>query len=164
MTNYSDIRKFDTSNGKGIGSTIFFSGCNFNCKGCFNKESQDFNYGKQYTKEVEDKLIKYSKDKHITHISILGGEPFHQDLDVILNLVKRIKEEVNKPIFIWTGFKFEELLKDEIKVEILQYVDVVTDGRFEIDKKEMGLYFKGSYNQRTIDVQKSLKANKLILI
>ena len=129
---------------------------------CFNKEAWDFNYGQPFTKEVEDKFINYAKDNHVNHVSLLGGEVFHQDLNIILNLVKRIKEEVNKPIYVWTGFTWEELLKDDRKIEILKYIDVLTDGRFEQDKKDMSLLYKGSSNQITINVQDSLKQNKVV--
>ena len=129
---------------------------------CFNKEAWDFNYGQPFTKEVEDKFINYAKDNHVNHVSLLGGEIFHQDLNIILNLVKRIKEEVNKPIYVWTGFTWEELHKDDRKIEILKYIDVLTDGRFKQDKKDMSLLYKGSSNQITINVQDSLKQNKVI--
>ena len=129
---------------------------------CFNKEAWDFNYGQPFTKEVEDKLIDYAKDVHVNHVSLLGGEIFHQDLDIILHLVKRIKEEVNKPIYVWTGFTWEELLKDDRKIEILKYIDVLTDGRFEQDKKDMNLLYKGSTNQIEISVQESLKEGRIV--
>ena len=161
--NYADIRKYDTSNWLGINSTIFFSGCNFHCKGCFNKEAQDFNYGKPYTKEVEDLLICYARNEHVTGVCLLGGEVFQQDLNVILNLVKRINKEVNKPIYIWTGYLWDKLIQDEKKIEILKYVDVLIDGQFQIDKKNLNLKFRGSSNQRVIDVKKSFKNNKIIL-
>ena len=161
--NYADLRKYDTANGSGIGTTIFVSGCNFHCPNCFNKDTTwDFNSGKEFTKEVEDKFINYAKDNHVNHVSLLGGEVFHQDLDTILNLVKRIKEEVNKPIYVWTGFTWDELLKDDRKIEILKYIDVLTDGRFEQDKKDMSLLYKGSWNQKTIDVKSSLSKGKII--
>ena len=160
--NYADLRKYDTANGSGVGTTIFVSGCNFHCPNCVNRTAWNFNFGQPFTKEVEDKLIDYAKDIHVNHVSLLGGEIFHQDLNIILNLVKRIKEEVNKPIYVWTGFTWEELLKDDRKIEILKYIDVLTDGRFEQDKKDMSLLYKGSSNQITINVQDSLKQNKVI--
>ena len=161
--NYADLRKYDTANGSGVGTTLFVSGCNFHCPNCFNKDTTwDFNSGKEFTKEVEDKLIDYAKDVHVNHVSLLGGEIFHQDLDTILNLVKRIKEEVNKPIYVWTGFTWEELLKDDKKIEILKYIDVLTDGRFEQDKKDMSLLYKGSTNQMCINVPATIKQNKII--
>ena len=160
--NYADLRKYDTANGSGIGTTIFVSGCNFHCPNCFNKEAQNFNFGQPFTKEVEDKLIDYAKDIHVNHVSLLGGEIFHQDLNIILHLVKRIKEEVNKPIYVWTGFTWEKLLKDDRKIEILKYIDVLTDGRFEQDKKDMNLLYKGSTNQIEISVQESLKEGRIV--
>ena len=129
---------------------------------CFNKEAWDFNYGQPFTKEVEDKLIDYAKDVHVNHVSLLGGEVFHQDLNIILHLVKRIKEEVNKPIYVWTGFTWDELLKDDKKIEILKYIDVLTDGRVEQDKKDMNLLYKGATNQIEISVQESLKEGRIV--
>ena len=164
--NYADLRPFDATNGTGIGTSLFVSGCLFHCKECFNKEAWDFNYGKPFTKEVEDYFINCAKNPHVDHVSLLGGEVFHQDLYVILNLVKRIKTEVKKPIWVWTGFVFDELIKSKpqgnIINDILQYIDILVDGQFEIDKKDINLLFKGSSNQRIIDVQESLKQNKII--
>lgn len=160
--NYADLRPFDATNGIGIGTSLFVSGCLFHCKECFNKEAWDFNYGKPFTKEVEDYFINCAKNPHIDHVSLLGGEVFYQDLDVILNLVKRIKTEVNKTLWVWSGFTFDELLKDKSKANILKYIDILVDGQFKIDKKDINLLFKGSSNQRIIDVQESLKQNKII--
>lgn len=160
---YADLRKYDTSNWSGINSTLFVSGCTHCCEGCFNQEAWNFNYGKPYTKEVEDLFISYIKDIHVDGVNLLGGEPFQQDLDIILNLVKRIKHETNKPIHIWSGYVWEELIQDPKKIEILNYVDTLVDGRFEIDKKDLTLKHKGSTNQREIDVQKSLEEDKVVL-
>ena len=159
---YAQIRKYDTSNWDGINTTIFFSGCKFNCPGCFNKDAQDFNYGLDYDLDVENLFISYAKDEHSVGVCILGGEPFQQDLDILLRLVKRIKEEVKKPIHIWTGYIFEELIKDEKKRKILNYIDTLVDGRFVLSKKDLNLKFRGSSNQRVIDVQKSLKEGKIV--
>lgn len=160
--NYADLRPFDATNGIGIGTTLFVSGCLFHCKGCFNKETWDFNYGKPFTKEVEDYFINCAKNPHINHISLLGGEVFYQDLDTILNLVKRIKTEVNKPIWVWSGFIYEEIIKSKAKSTILQYIDVLVDGQFKQELKDINLKFRGSSNQRIINVQESLKQNKVI--
>ena len=160
--NYCDLRPFDSNNGIGIGTTIFFSGCRFHCPNCFNKEAQDFNYGKEFTKNVEDKLINYAKNKKVKHISILAEQQLNKDLNMLLNIEKKKKKEVNKPIYIWTGFTWTALLQDKKKMEILKYIDIITDGRFEINKKDINLLFKGSSNQKTINVQKSLKQNKII--
>lgn len=130
---------------------------------CFNKEAQSFTYGKPFTKEVEDLFISYAQDIHVQGVCLLGGEIFHQDLDGILKLVRRIKNEVNKPIYCWTGFLWDDLVKDNRKLEILKYIDVIIDGKFEEDKKDLSLKHKGSWNQREIDVKKSLSKNEIIL-
>ena len=161
--NYAKIRKYDTSNWDGINSTLFVSGCHFHCKGCFNKEAQNFEFGNPFTKEVEDLFISYIKDKHVQGVNLLGGEVFHQDLDIILKLVKRIKDETNKPIYCWTGFLWENLIKNDNILEILKYIDVIIDGQFEEDKKDLMLKHKGSSNQREIDVVESLKRGKIII-
>lgn len=163
MVKYAQIRKYDISNWDGINATIFFSGCRFNCEGCFNKKAQDFNYGNDYTEEVENTFINYAKDEHVTGVCLLGGEVFQQDLDKILGLVKRIKEEVGKPIYVWTGYLWEDLIKDSKKTEILKYITVVVDGRFELKLKDLNLKHKGSSNQREIDVQKSLNGGRIVL-
>lgn len=160
--NYADIRPFDAVNGIGIGTTLFVSGCLFHCRNCFNKEAWDFDYGKPFTKEVEDYFINCAKNSHINHISLLGGEVFYQDLDIILNLVKRIKTEVNKPIWIWSGFTYEEIIKSKPKLSILKYIDVLIDGQFKQKLKDINLKLRGSSNQRIINVQESLKQNKVI--
>ena len=162
--NYVDIRRYDTSNWSGINSTLFVSGCHFHCPGCFNKEAQDFNYGKLFDKAAEDLFISYIKDPHVQGVNLLGGEIFHKDLDIILNLVKRITEETKKPIYCWTGFIWEDLIQIPKAVELLKYIKVLIDGRFEEDKKNLMLKHKGSSNQREINVQESLKSNKVILI
>ena len=160
--NYADLRPFDATNGMGIGTTLFVSGCLFHCKGCFNEEAWNFNYGKPFTKEVEDYFINCAKNPHINHISLLGGEVFYQDLDTILNLVKRIKTEVKKPIWVWSGFTYEELIKSKPKLTILQYIDVLVDGQFKQELKDINLKLRGSSNQRIINVQESLKQNKVV--
>lgn len=162
--NYAKIIKYDTGNWNGVNSTIFFSGCRFNCSGCFNKCAQDFTYGKEYTKEVEDLFISYAKDEHVVGVCIMGGEPFQQDLDALLKLVKRIVNEVQKPIHIWSGYTFEELIRDEQKRKILCYVDTLVDGRFVLSKKDLSLKFRGSSNQRVIDIQMTLETGNIVEI
>lgn len=161
---YSKIIKYDLSNWDGINSTIFFSGCRFKCPGCFNKVAQDFDYGFEYTQEIEDLLISLAKDEHVVGVCLLGGEPLQQDLDLILKLVKRIKKEVQKPIHLWSGYLFEDILSDEKRRPILDYIDTLVDGQFVLAKKDLNLKYRGSSNQRVIDVQKSLKEEKVIEI
>lgn len=161
--NYAQIRKFDVTNGPDIRTTLFVSGCTHNCPGCFNEEQQDFNYGNEFTKEKEDEFIKYASNPNIKGISILGGEPFNQDLSIMFKLLFRLYSEVKKPVWVWTGFTYEEIIKDRDKVILIPFIDVLIDGRFEIDKKDLNLKYRGSSNQRVINVQESLINNKIIL-
>ena len=161
---YAKIIKYDTGNWDGMTATIFFSGCRFNCPGCFNKVAQDFNYGEEFTEEVIDKFIEYANDEHVTGICILGGEPFQQDLDMLYHFVFRLVIEVGKPIHMWTGYTYEELEKHHECRMVLINIDTLVDGRFMIDKKDLSLKYRGSSNQRVIDVPESIKAGKIIQI
>ena len=161
--NYAQLRHFDVANGPGVRASIFVSGCRFNCKGCFNKEAQDFNYGNIYTKEVENKFMEYVLDNNVKGISILGGEPLMQTMDdSLLNLLKRIKKESNKEIWMWTGFIYETAILDEKRKEILNYVDILVDGQFDESKKVLNLKFRGSTNQRIIDLNRTRKEGKIV--
>lgn len=161
--NYAKIRKFDVSNGPNVRTTLFVSGCTNGCIGCFNKELQNFNYGNKWTNELEEEFIKYTKDPNVRGVNILGGEPMDQTKDDDLyNLLKRLKEEVGKPIWIWSGYLYEEIIKDEKKRKLLLLTDVLIDGRFQIDRRNISLKYRGSSNQRVIDVKKSIKQGKVI--
>ena len=161
--NYAQIRHYDVANGPGVRASIFVSGCTHNCKNCFNKEAQDFNYGNLYTKEVEDKFMKYVLDNNTKGVSILGGEPLMQIMDdSLLNLLKRIKKETNKEIWLWSGYTYEEAILSEKRKEILNYVDVLVDGRFEEENKSLLIKFRGSTNQRIIDLNKTRKEGKIV--
>lgn len=161
--NYAEIKRYDVANSPYVGSTLFVSGCTNNCNGCFNTIAKDFNYGNKWTSDKEDLFITYLQDKQVKNANILGGEPMQQDSNIILHLAKRIKEETDVNIWCWTGLLFEDLITQNDKLEILKYVDVLIDGRFEIDKKDLNLKYRGSSNQRVIDVQRSLKENKVVL-
>lgn len=161
--NYAQIRHYDVANGPGVRASMFVSGCTHNCKNCFNKEAQDFNYGNLYTKEVEDKFMKYVLDDNTKGVSILGGEPLMQTMDdSLLNLLKRIKKETNKEIWLWSGYTYEEAILSEKRKEILNYVDVLVDGRFEEENKSLLIKFRGSTNQRIIDLNKTRKEGKIV--
>lgn len=161
--NYAQIRHYDVANGPGVRASIFVSGCTHNCKNCFNKEAQDFNYGNLYTKEVEDKFMKYVLDDNTKGVSILGGEPLMQTMDdSLLNLLKRIKKETDKEIWLWSGYTYEEAILSEKRKEILNYVDVLVDGRFEEENKSLLIKFRGSTNQRIIDLNKTRKEGKIV--
>jgi len=162
--NYAKIIPYDTGNWDGITTTIFFSGCTLNCLGCFNKELHDFNYGQKYTLDVEEQLIKYASSPHVTGVCIMGGEVFQQDLDILQRLTLRLRIEVDKPIHIWSGYTFEELMKKPDNIMVLLNVDTLVDGRFVLAKKDLTLKYRGSSNQRVIDVQASLKEGRAVQI
>ena len=160
---YNKIRKMDISNGPGIRVSIFMQGCTFNCKNCFNKETHDFNGGKEFTDEVIEKVIKLSEPDEIKGLSILGGEPLHpKNIEGTTKLAKKFKSVYkDKTIWLWTGFLFDKNLKD---FEILNYIDVLVDGVYKDELHDFRLKYRGSSNQRVIDVKKSLKEDKIILI
>lgn len=163
--NYAQIRKFDVTNGPGVRTTLFVSGCTHKCDGCFNDEQQNFNYGNEFNKETEDKFIKYTLNPQIKGVNILGGEPMQQTKDnTLLNLLQRIKKETAKPIWLWSGYTYEQIISDPKKLELLNQVDVLIDGKFQIANRNISLKYRGSSNQRVIDVKKSLKENKVITI
>ena len=162
--NYTKMMKYDTSNWDGITATIFFSGCKFHCPGCFNQEAWDFNHGQPFDKKPEDLFISYAKNPHVTGVCLLGGEVFQQDLDRILDLVIRIKREVRKPIHVWSGYTYEEIMADEKKMVILCHIDTLVDGPFIFKQKDLRLKHRGSSNQRVIDVQASMQTGQIVLI
>ncbi len=160
---YSKIRKMDISNGKGVRVSIFMQGCTFNCKNCFNPETHDFNGGKEFTDETIDRVLQLCDNDNVDGLSILGGEPMHpNNIEGTTKLAKKFKEKFpNKNLWAWSGFKFEEYLKDK---EIAKYVDVLVDGQYVDELHNPTLKWKGSSNQRVIDVQQSLKNNKIITL
>ena len=169
---YADIKKVDVANGPGVRVSLFVSGCTHKCKGCFNEEAWDFKYGHEYTQKEEDKIIELLKPDYIEGITILGGEPFeYVNQKGILPLLRRIRKELpNKTILCFSGYTFDtDILEDmcnkyEETKELISYIDVLVDGKFEIDKKNFKLKFRGSSNQRIINVKESLKNNKVILM
>lgn len=162
---YAKIRKMDISNGEGIRVSLFVQGCSFHCKNCFNQETWDFNGGKEFTTEEVDKIIKLANKDYIAGLSILGGEPLHpNNIESVSMLCEYFKFKYpEKTIWIWTGFKYEDILKKENNYNIFNYIDVLIDGQFEEDKKDLTLKWRGSSNQRVIDCKKSLAENKIIL-
>lgn len=162
--NYAQIRKYDTANGPGIRSSLFVSGCTHNCPGCFNQDYLKFNYGSLWTKEIEDEFIASLNDPIIKGVTILGGEPLDQLRDdSLLNLLKRIKVEIGKDIWLYSGYTFEEIMQNEKRRAILSHCDVLVDGLFIHELKNLKLKFRGSSNQRIIDVQASIKSSDVVL-
>ena len=160
---YNKIRKMDISNGPGIRVSIFMQGCTFNCKNCFNKETHDFNGGKEFTDEVINKVIELAKPDYIVGLSILGGEPMHpNNIEGTTKLAKKFKSIYpDKNIWVWSGFLFDKNLNN---FEILNYIDVLVDGVYKDELHDFRLKYRGSSNQRVIDVKKSLKTNKIELV
>lgn len=169
--NYATIKNYDIANGLGVRVSLFVSGCDHRCKGCFNYEAWDYNYGAPFTKEVEDEIIEMLRPSYIRGLSLLGGEPFEiPNQKGLLPFIKRVREELpNKDIWCYTGFIYDrDLLKPsrafyEGTHELLSYIDVLVDGPFIEELKDISLRFKGSSNQRIIDVQKSLLENRVVL-
>lgn len=155
--NYAAIKKTDIANGPGVRVSLFVSGCRRHCKNCFNSETWDFNYGNQFAKNTMSTIIGALNQDYIEGFSILGGEPFEpENRETVLNIVRKVKEEFpQKTIWCYSGFTFEELI-DSAR-NILEYIDVLVDGEFIDEKKNLRLKFRGSENQRIIDVKKSLK-------
>lgn len=166
---YADIKKYDISNGVGIRVSLFVSGCNHHCKGCFNAEAWDFNYGNDFTNDTIAEIIDSLNPDYINGLSLLGGEPLDpKNQEGILTLLRKVKEVYpNKNIWCYSGYLYEYLLEDaktnDILKEILSYLDILVDGKFDIDKKDITLLFRGSSNQRIIDVKKSLENKKIVL-
>ena len=159
---YNTIRKMDISNGPGLRVSIFMQGCHFHCKDCFNEETWDFNGGEEFTDDVINRVLELASADYIVGLSVLGGEPMHpKNIQGTTKLVKAFREKYpDKSIWVWSGYLFD---KDLSKKEVLNYIDVLVDGTFKIDLFDPKLKWKGSSNQRVIDVKKSLKNKKVIL-
>ena len=151
----------DIADGPGVRVSIFMQGCTFHCKECFNKETHDFNGGKEFTDQTIHRVLELCENENIAGLSILGGEPLHQkNIEGTTKLAKAFKEKFpNKTLWTWTGFSFDKELKDK---EVLKYVDVLVDGQYIPELKDPNLKYSGSSNQRVIDVQQSLKSEKII--
>ena len=158
---YNLIRKMDISNGPGVRVSIFMQGCSFHCKNCFNAETWDFNGGKEFTDDTINQVLTLCEEDYIKGLSILGGEPLHpKNIEGTTKLAKAFKEKFpHKNLWVWTGNLFEDV-KDN---EVFKYIDVLVDGRFVDELKDPRLKWKGSSNQRVIDVKKSLKEQKIVI-
>ena len=168
--NYATIKECDVANGPGVRVSLFVSGCNHHCKGCFNEIAWDFNYGKEFNEETINKILKDLDKEYIEGLSLLGGEPLeYVNQKGLVKLVKRVKEKFpNKTIWCYTGFDFEKDVMGKMyknwneTKELIDNIDVIVDGKFEIERKNPSLSFRGSENQRLIDVRKSIKESKII--
>lgn len=161
----ADYKPFNFVDGEGVRCSLYVSGCMFACPGCYNKVAQNFHYGQPYSQQLEDQIIADIKADYCQGLTLLGGEPF-LNTQVCLRLAKRMRAEFgqSKDIWAWSGYTYEELQQDSAdKLELLSLIDVLVDGRFMLAKKDLTLQFRGSSNQRIIDVAKSLQANQVVL-
>ena len=160
---YNLIRKMDITNGPGVRVSVFMQGCSFHCKNCFNPETWDFEGGKEFTDETIEKVIELCSKEHVKGLSILGGEPMHpKNIDATTKLAKAFKEKYpNKNLWVWSGFEFDKDLKGK---EVLNYIDVLIDGVYKDELHDPTLKWRGSSNQRVIDVQKSIKEGKVVML
>ncbi len=169
--NYATIKKVDVANGPGVRVSLFVSGCTHHCKGCFNPETWDFAYGEPFTSEVEDEVLEALQPNYIKGLTILGGEPFEPANQLaLLPFIRRYRELfTQKSLWCYSGYNFEtDMLTGnlgpwEVTQEMLSYIDVLVDGEFVMAKKDLNLRFRGSSNQRIIDVQESLATDQLVL-
>ncbi|WP_290032824.1 anaerobic ribonucleoside-triphosphate reductase activating protein [Ligilactobacillus cholophilus] len=159
----ADYKPFNMVDGEGVRCSLYVSGCKFLCPGCYNKVAQSFHYGQVYDDDLEEQIMEDLAQPYVQGITFLGGEPF-LNTQVTLRLAKKIRKEFGntKDIWSWTGYTWDELMQESLdKLELLSLIDILVDGRFLESKKDLTLQFRGSSNQRIIDVQRSLKEDKV---
>lgn len=159
-----DYKAFNFVDGEGVRNSLYVSGCMFHCKGCYNAATWSFNAGMPYTEELEEQIMTDLAQPYVQGLTLLGGEPF-LNTNFLIPLIKRIRKELpKKDIWSWTGYTWEEMMEEsEDKLEMLSLIDILVDGRFDITKKNLMLQFRGSSNQRIIDVQESLKSGQVVI-
>ena len=167
---YSGIKTYSIENGTGVRVSLFVSGCRHHCKGCFNEETWDFCHGTPFTKEVEEQIIEAMKPDYMAGITLLGGDPGEvENQEALLPLLRRIRQELpNKTVWMYTGYLLEDFRPKkrawcEATEEFLRCCDVVVDGPFLLEKKNLSIKFRGSENQRIIDMKKTIEAGKIVL-
>lgn len=175
--NYADYYDCDICNGKSVGMSLFVSGCPIHCKGCFNPETWDFNYGKKWTQEIENKFIDLVGRSYIKRVSFLGGSPLcDENVVQVSEIIKKIKSKYpEKKIWVYTGYTWESInnqvatddldttIIHDARNEILNNIDVLVDGNYDYTQKDITIAFRGSRNQRIIDVKKSLQSGTVVL-
>ena len=169
---YAEIKKTDIANGTGVRVSLFVSGCTHHCKGCFNSDTWDFNYGEEFTEQTEEELLQALKPEFIAGLTLLGGEPFEPDNQRrLLPFLKKVREAYpQKTIWCYTGYLLDTELQTESRArcevtdEMLSLLDVLVDGEFVLEKKDITLRFRGSSNQRIIDVPKTLKEGEITVL
>lgn len=171
--NYAKIKKCDVANGPGVRVSLFVSGCNHKCKNCFNQEAWNFEYGNQFTEKEEKQILEDLKPEYVAGLSLLGGEPFEKtNQEGLVPLIKKVKQTYpDKKIWCYTGFTFDKQIlgkmigeeNRETTKEMLNNIDYIVDGKFVEELKNPSLKFRGSSNQRIIDVKKSMEQNQVVL-
>ena len=167
---YGEIKKCDIANGEGVRVSLFVSGCTHHCLGCFNQDTWDFGYGKEYTDETEREILDALSPEYVNGLSLLGGEPFEpQNQQVLVQLLRKVREQYpEKNIWCYTGYLYDKELLSESRArcehtdEMLSMIDVLVDGRFVEALKDIRLVFRGSSNQRIIDVKKSMESGEIV--
>ena len=168
--NYATIKPTDVANGPGVRVTLFVSGCTHHCKGCFNSEAWDFDYGQECTRETQEEILRLLAPEYIVGLTLLGGEPMEPANQAgLLPFIKKVREQYpDKSIWCFTGYDFEKdvlfrmLPESKITRELVPLFDVMVDGKFVEEKKNLRLKFRGSENQRILDVKQSLKAGTAV--
>lgn len=169
--NYADIKRIDVANGPGVRVSLFVSGCSHHCKECFNQETWDFEYGSLFDEKAEDEIIDYLKPDYIKGLTLLGGDPMEKaNQEALIPLLEKVKNKYpDKSIWCYTGYDFEDDIKKnmlknwEVTQKFMSYIDVLVDGEFKIDLKDLNLVFRGSSNQRIIMVKESMQSGKIVL-
>lgn len=165
--NYAKIKYFDIANGPGVRTSLFVSGCSNHCKGCFNPETWNPNFGQKFTEEKLNDILDSIDRPEIKGLSLLGGDPLeYYNLSEVNKIIDKFRDRFGyckKDIWMWTGYLLEDIINDPLRWKVVSKVDTLIDGRFEITKKNLKLKFRGSENQRIIDIQKSQTFNTLIL-
>ncbi len=169
--NYATIKKYDIANGEGVRVSLFVSGCTHYCKGCFNSEAWDFSYGKPYAEKTEEEIIEALRPSYIRGLSLLGGEPFEpENQETLVGLLKRVRAELpEKDVWCYTGYTLESDLLSPSRArcrytdEMLSYIDILVDGEFVEELKDISLLFRGSRNQRLIDLKRTLEGGSTVL-
>ncbi|MCH5213370.1 MAG: anaerobic ribonucleoside-triphosphate reductase activating protein [Oscillospiraceae bacterium] len=170
--NYAEIKYYDIANGPGVRTSLFVSGCTHHCEGCFNEETWDFRYGRAFTRDVWDKIYKSCEPYYITGLTVLGGEPFEPENQIgLIEFMKGFKMRFpDKSIWMYSGYTYEQLkgqessrCRTDITDELLDMTDVLVDGKFEISQKNITLRFRGSENQRLIDLKKTKKSGEIVI-
>ena len=164
--NYATIKKTDVANGPGVRVSLFVSGCRHACKGCFNSEAWDFAYGEPFGDDTLKEILSALEPDYIEGFSVLGGEPFEpENRETVLRVIRAVKDRhPDMNVWCYSGFTFEQLKDTDVSKDILALIDVLVDGKFVEAKKNLRLKFRGSENQRLIDVKKTLASGEIKLL